>query len=100
MFKDSIIVDQSRDERLSEFAKETLKDRYLLPGEDYQGMFRRVAGHYADNEAHAQRIYDYLSLGHFMAATPILSNGGAGRGLPISCFLNEVEDSLDGIMVS
>jgi hypothetical protein len=47
---------------------------------------------------HAQRLYDYISKLWFMPATPVLSNGGTGRGLPISCFLNEVDDSLDGIV--
>jgi len=60
-------------------------------------MFARVATAYADDAEHAQRIYDYISRLWFMPATPVLSNGGAGRGLPISCFLNAVPDSLEGI---
>ena len=61
-------------------------------------MFARVATAYADDIGHAQRIYDYISKLWFMPATPVLSNGGAERGLPISCFLNAVGDLLDGIM--
>ena len=61
-------------------------------------MFARVASAYADDEAHAQRIYDYISNLWFMPATPVLSNGGTSRGLPISCFLNEANDSLEGIV--
>ncbi|TGX53668.1 ribonucleoside-diphosphate reductase subunit alpha [Sphingomonas gei] len=91
-------VDHSRDALLTEFGKETLKDRYLLPGETYQDLFVRVASAYADDAAHAQRIYDYISKLWFMPATPVLSNGGTGRGLPISCFLNSVPDSLNGIV--
>ncbi|ATY33422.1 ribonucleoside-diphosphate reductase subunit alpha [Sphingomonas psychrotolerans] len=91
-------VDHSRDALLTEFGKETLKDRYLLPGETYQDLFVRVASAYADDAAHAQRIYDYISRLWFMPATPVLSNGGTGRGLPISCFLNSVPDSLNGIV--
>jgi ribonucleoside-diphosphate reductase alpha chain len=91
-------VDHSRDARLTEFGKETLKDRYLLPGESYQDLFVRVASAYADDQAHAQRLYDYISKLWFMPATPVLSNGGTGRGLPISCYLNSVDDSLDGIV--
>ncbi|WP_343517735.1 ribonucleoside-diphosphate reductase subunit alpha [Sphingomonas sp.] len=91
-------VDHSRDALLTEFGKETLKDRYLLPGETFQDLFVRVASAYADDAAHAQRIYDYISKLWFMPATPVLSNGGTGRGLPISCFLNSVPDSLDGIV--
>jgi ribonucleoside-diphosphate reductase alpha chain len=91
-------VDHSRDSLLTAFGKETLKDRYLLPGETYQDLFARVAMHYADDSEHAQRLYDYISNLWFMPATPVLSNGGTKRGLPISCFLNETEDSLEGIV--
>lgn len=91
-------VDRSRDALLTQFGKETLKDRYLLPDEETQDMFARVALTFADDSAHAQRIYDYISRLWFMPATPVLSNGGASRGLPISCFLNECNDNLDGIV--
>src|SRR3954470_19699681 len=91
-------VDHSRDSLLTDFGKETLDDRYLLPGETYQDLFVRVASAYADDAAHAQRVYDYISQLWFMPATPVLSNGGTGRGLPISCYLNSVPDSLEGIV--
>ncbi len=91
-------VDRSRDALLTDFGKTTLEDRYLLAGEGYQDMFARVATAYADDAEHAQRIYDYISKLWFMPATPVLSNGGADRGLPISCFLNSVGDSLEGIV--
>jgi len=91
-------VDHSRDALLTDFGKDTLTDRYLLPGESYQDLFVRVASAYADDQAHAQRIYDYISKLWFMPATPVLSNGGTGRGLPISCYLNSVDDSLEGIV--
>ncbi len=90
-------VDRSRDALLTDFGKTTLEDRYLLAGESYQDMFARVATAYADDADHAQRVYDYISRLWFMPSTPVLSNGGAGRGLPISCFLNAVPDSLEGI---
>ncbi len=90
--------DDSRDDLLTEFGKETLTDRYLLPGESYQDLFARVADAYADDAEHAQRLYDYISKLWFMPATPVLSNGGTGRGLPISCYLNSVDDSLGGIV--
>jgi ribonucleoside-diphosphate reductase alpha chain len=93
-----IKTDPSRDDLLTDFGKETLKDRYLLPGESNQDLFARVASAYADDAEHAQRIYDYISKLWFMPATPILSNGGTGRGLPISCYLNSVSDSLEGIV--
>jgi ribonucleoside-diphosphate reductase alpha chain len=91
-------VDHSRDALLTEFGKDTLKDRYLLPGESFQDLFVRVASAYADDADHAQRLYDYISKLWFMPATPVLSNGGTGRGLPISCYLNSVPDSLEGIV--
>ena len=94
----SVKKNPSKDSLLTEFGKSTLKDRYLLPDEDYQGMFARVASYFSDDNEHAQRIYDYMSNHWFMPSTPILSNGGTNRGLPISCFLNEANDSLHGIL--
>lgn len=88
----------ARDSLLTTFGKETLTDRYLLKDESYQDLFNRVATAYSDDEAHAQRMYDYISNLWFMPATPVLSNGGTTRGLPISCYLNSVDDSLDGIV--
>jgi len=93
-----VVTDPSRDALLTNFGRATLQDRYLLPGESIQDLFARVARAYADDAAHAQRLYDYMSRLWFMPATPILSNGGTERGLPISCFLNAVEDNLDGIV--
>ena len=95
---DKVKTDPSRDALLTEFGKKTLIDRYLLPGESFQDMFARVSTAYADDMDHAQRLYDYMSNLWFMPATPVLSNGGAERGLPISCFLNSVDDSLDDIV--
>lgn len=99
-WKFPVQVDHSRDALLTDFGKETLKDRYLLPGETFQDLFARVAAAYADDAEHAQRLYDYISQLWFMPATPVLSNGGTGRGLPISCYLNSVDDSLDGIVAT
>jgi ribonucleoside-diphosphate reductase alpha chain len=93
-----IATDPGRDALLTDFGKDTLDDRYLLPGEKYQDLFARVADAYADDQGHAQRLYDYISKLWFMPATPVLSNGGTGRGLPISCYLNSVSDSLEGIV--
>jgi ribonucleoside-diphosphate reductase alpha chain len=91
-------IDRSRDALLSDFGRTTLEDRYLLAGESYQDMFARVATAFAADADHAQRIYDYISKLWFMPSTPVLSNGGASRGLPISCFLNAVGDSLESIV--
>lgn len=96
--KFDVKIDKSRDDLLTAFGKATLQDRYLLEGESYQDLFARVAQHYADNKEHANRLYNYISKLWFMPATPILSNGGTNRGMPISCFLNETSDSLHGIV--
>lgn len=97
MQSSDINIDYNRDQNLTNYSVATLEDRYLMPNERPQDLFARVASYYADDEAHAQRLYDYISNLWFMPATPILSNGGTSRGLPISCFLNESGDSLDGI---
>ncbi len=92
------MINKDRDELLTDFGKTTLKDRYLLPEEDSpQEAFMRAAKAYSDNDEMAQRIYDYASKMWFMFSTPILSNGGTKRGMPISCFLNYVGDSREGL---
>jgi ribonucleoside-diphosphate reductase alpha chain len=96
--KFTINIDHKNDEKLSNFGKAVLKDRYLMPGESPQDLFARVVSYYADDQAHADRLYQYVSNLWFMPATPVLSNGGTERGLPISCFLNESSDSLEGIV--
>ena len=90
----TVKIDRSRDNNLTDFGRATLSDRYLGENESFQDLFARVASHYADDNLHAQRIYGYISNLWFMPATPVLSNGGTKRGLPISCFLNEAGDSL------
>jgi len=91
-------MDYSRDELLTSFGKTTLHDRYLLPTESSpQDAFMRAAKAFSDNDEMAERIYNYSSKLWFMYATPILTNGGTERGLPISCFLNYVPDSREGL---
>ena len=94
----AVEINSERDDLLTEFGKATLEDRYLMPDETPQDLFARVASYFADDDSHAQRIYDYMSRLWFMPSTPVLSNGGTERGLPISCFLNESNDSLQGIV--
>jgi ribonucleoside-diphosphate reductase alpha chain len=94
-----VAIDLGRDERLTRHAIETLQDRYLVGQETSpQEGFARAAAAFADDVAHGNRIYDYVSRGWMMFATPVLSNGGTDRGLPISCFLNYVPDSRKGIL--
>ena len=110
--------DLARDANLTDFGMATLLDRYLHPGEQSpQEAFYRAARAFADDEAHAQRLYDYASRLWFMFATPVLSNaplrltwsskfeenflphhfGKLKRGLPISCFLSSVDDNRKGL---
>jgi len=91
-------MEYNRDDLLTHFGKKTLQDRYLLPEEKSpQEAFMRAAKAFSDNDEMAQRIYDYASKLWFMYSTPILSNGGTKRGMPISCFLNYVGDSREGL---
>lgn len=93
-----ICIDYSRDDLLSEAGVSIMQDRYLLDSErSPQESFARVSCAFADNQAHAQRLYDYVSSCWFMYATPVLANGGTTRGLPISCFLSDFDDSVESI---
>ena len=96
--RSAVKKDNQRNDLLTDFGKAVLRDRYLMPDEDFQDLFARVASYYGDDQAHADRLYDYMSRLWFMPSTPILSNGGLDRGLPISCFLNEADDSLRDIV--
>ena len=92
------MIDYNRDELLTDFGKTTLKDRYLLPQESSpQDGFLRAAKAFSDNDEMAERIYNYASKLWFMFSTPVLSNAGSKRGMPISCFLNYVGDSREGL---
>ena len=98
-----IQIDYDREKDLSVFSLETLKDRYFWEDETHaQEAFARASVYSATYQGHtdynlAQRLYDYASKGWFGFSTPILSNGGTTRGLPISCFLNYVPDSRRGL---
>lgn len=88
-----------RDKLLPEFSKRTLDDRYKLSNENsYQEIFARIAEAYSDDDEHAERLYGYISKLWLMGATPIMSNGGTSRGLPISCYIQGVGDSLESII--
>ena len=92
------MINYDRDALLTDFGKTTLKDRYLLPQEDSpQDGFLRAAKAFSDNDEMAERIYSYASKLWFMYSTPVLSNAGSKRGMPISCFLNYVGDSREGL---
>ena len=98
-----IEINYEKEKKLDKFSLDTLKDRYFWEEETHaQEAFARAAVFAAtfkgvtDYEM-AQRLYNYSSDCWFMFSTPILSNGGTTRGLPISCFLNYVPDSRDGL---
>ena len=98
-----ITLDRTRDELLTEQSKTLLEKHYLLEGETPQDGFARAALAYCAGDLQlAQRIYNYASKGWFMFASPVLSNapkaGEPFKGLPISCFLTKVDDSLEGLM--
>jgi ribonucleoside-diphosphate reductase alpha chain len=94
-------LDFTRDRLVDELSLATLRDQHLSPHETSpQQAFARAAAAFADDDEHAQRLYDYASQQWFMFSTPVLSNGGTNRGLPISCFLNYVADSRESILES
>ena len=98
-----IHINYEKENLLNSFSKETITDRYLWEGETHaQQAFARAAIFGATYKGHTdfnlgQRLYEYASNHWFSFSTPILSNGGTSRGLPISCFLNYVPDSRDGL---
>jgi len=98
-----IKINYDSDKKLSEFSLETLKDRYFWKDETHAqeayaraSVFGSTYKGITDYDL-AQRLYDYANNNWFMFSTPILSNGGTTRGLPISCFLNFVPDSRRGL---
>jgi len=98
-----IIIDYDKEKNFDKFSIDTLKDRYFWDKETHaQEAFARAAIFGATFKGEtdyvlAQRLYNYSSDCWFMFSTPILSNGGTTRGLPISCFLNYVPDSRTGL---
>lgn len=91
-------IEPSRDKDFPKFSTDTLKERYFVPGESSpQHALARASVAFGSSTEHSQRLYDYASRRWFMYATPLLSNGGTTRGLPISCFLSFVNDSRFGI---
>lgn len=100
----TIKIDLSRDDILTDQAKTLLREFYMLKHEKSpQEAFARAAVAYSYGDVDfAQRIYDYASKGWFMYASPVLSNapepGQMPKGLPISCYLQYVPDSLEGLI--
>ena len=100
----SLVLDHAQSSFITYFGLENMRDRYFLHDkngeicENPQTFFARVASGMARGDRElAQRLYTYMSRGWFIAATPVLMNIGTSKGLPISCFLNTVPDTLEGI---
>jgi len=99
-----ITIDRTRDKDLSEQAYKLLKDYYCTETENSpQEAYARASVAYCNGDLElAQRIYDAVSKGWFMFASPVLSNapmpGQKAKALPISCFLTYVPDSLEGLI--
>ncbi len=94
-----IKVDYSRDELFDELGKIRLKESYMKDEETSpQERFAFVSSAFGSNPEHAQRLYEYSSKHWLSYSTPILSFGRSKRGLPISCFLNYIEDTAEGLV--
>lgn len=102
--QESITLVSERNQFMTYFGLQNMVDRYVLRDGDGnivecpQKFYARVATGMARGDAHlAQRLYDIMSKHWFTPATPVLMNIGTNKGLPISCFLNTVPDTLEGI---
>ena len=94
-----IRVDYSRDGLFDELGKIRLKESYMKDDEvSPQERFAFVSNQFGSNPEHAQRLYEYSSKHWLSYSTPILSFGRSKRGLPISCFLNYIEDTAEGLV--
>jgi ribonucleoside-diphosphate reductase alpha chain len=99
MISNGIQIDLSRDALFDELGKLRLKESYMKDDEvSPQERFAYVSSAFGSNPAHAQRLYEYSSKHWLSYATPILSFGRSKRGLPISCFLNYIEDTAEGLV--
>jgi len=94
----TIILDYTKNGLFDELGITRLKDSYMMDGEtDPQERFAYVSQMFSSNEDHAQRLYNYSSSHWLSYSTPILSFGRAKNGLPISCYLNFIEDTAKGL---
>jgi len=94
-----IRVDYSRDNLFDILGKLRLKESYMTDDEvSPQERFAFVSKTFGSNEEHSQRLYEYSSKHWLSYSTPILSFGRSKRGMPISCFLNYIEDSAEGLV--
>jgi len=94
-----ITIDPNRDTLFDELGALRLKESYMMDGEiSPQERFAFVSKTFSSNPEHAQRLYDYSSRHWLSYSTPILSYGRSRRGLPISCYLNYINDTAEGLV--
>ena len=94
-----INIDLDRDNLFDELGVKRLKESYMREDETSpQERFAYVSSIFGSNTEHSQRLYDYSSRHWLSYSTPILSFGRSKRGLPISCFLNFIEDTAEGLV--
>ena len=94
-----IQIDESRDELFDKLGLQRLKESYMREDETTpQERFAFVSKSFSSNPEHAQRLYEYSSKHWLSYSTPILSYGRSKRGMPISCFLNYIEDTAEGLV--
>ena len=94
-----INIDLERDKLFDELGIKRLKESYMKEDEESpQHRFAFVSKSFSSNPEHAQRLYDYSSKHWLSYSTPILSFGRSKRGMPISCFLNYIEDTAEGLV--
>lgn len=92
-------IDYSRNALFDDLGIKRLKDSYMRDEEsDPQERFAYVSEKFSTNSAHAQRLYDYSSSHWLSYSTPILSFGRSKKGLPISCYLNYIDDTAEGLV--
>ena len=94
-----ITIDYDRDKLFDELGIKRLQESYMKDDETSpQQRFAFVSSTFGSNPEHSQRLYDYASNHWLSFSTPILSFGRSKRGLPISCFLNYIEDTAEGLV--
>ena len=95
----NINIDPERDSLFDQLGIARLKESYMMDHElSPQERFAYVSKCFSSNQGHAQRLYDYSSKHWLSYSTPILSYGRSSRGLPISCYLNYIHDSAEGLV--
>jgi ribonucleoside-diphosphate reductase alpha chain len=94
-----INIDLQRDSLFDELGIKRLRESYMKDDEESpQHRFAFVSKSFGSNTEHAQRLYEYSSKHWLSYSTPILSFGRSKRGMPISCFLNYIEDTAEGLV--